>query len=68
MTFVNIHRSNDEAGCPHQEPLRAQFEMLKKIAESLIISKRHLKTVWSRYDISDKEISSVHVFLRGHLR
>jgi len=31
-------------------------------------SKRHLKTVWPRYDISDKEISSVHVFLRGHLR
>jgi hypothetical protein len=30
--------------------------------------KRHLKTVWPRYDISDKEISSVHVFLRGHLR
>ena len=31
-------------------------------------SKRHLQAVSPRYDISDKEISSVHVFLRGHLR
>ena len=33
-----------------------------------VLSKRHLKAVKPRYDISGNEISSVHVFLGGHLR
>ncbi len=43
------------------------WDRLWRGARRAVQSKRHLKTVWPRYDISGKEISSVHVFLRGHL-